>query len=80
MLRITLHSFTPPSSPLGFGSLGLLTGTSKVMEMVNLGKSPALTNQIAWGKVSLKSLEITSDNQAVSHRLSAFNEHKTLFC
>jgi hypothetical protein len=39
----------------------------------------ALTNQIAWGKVSLKSLEITSDNQAVSHRLSAFNENKTLF-
>jgi hypothetical protein len=38
------------------------------MEMVNLGKSPALTNQIAWGNVSLKSLEITSDNRAVSHQ------------
>jgi hypothetical protein len=57
--------------------LGLLAGTNKVMEMVNLGKSPALTNQIAWGKVSLKSLEITSDNQDVSHRLSAFNEKKS---
>ncbi|GAG32967.1 unnamed protein product [marine sediment metagenome] len=45
-----------------------------------MGQPPALTNQIAWGKVSLKSLEITSDNQAVSHQLAAFNENKTLFC
>ena len=37
-------------------------GVNQVMEMMILGKSPALTNQIAWGKVSLKSLEITSDN------------------
>jgi hypothetical protein len=58
----------------------MLTGTYKVVEEVKLGQAPALTNQIAWGKVSLKSLEITSDNQAVRHRLSAFNEKKTLFC
>ena len=45
-----------------------------------VGQAPALTNQIAWGKVSLKSLEITSDNQAVSHQLAAFNENKTLVC
>jgi len=45
-----------------------------------LGQPPALTNQIAWGKVSLKSLEITSDNQAVSHQLLAFNEQKILVC
>jgi hypothetical protein len=50
------------------------------MEGVKLGQQPALTNQIAWGKVSLKSLEITSDNQAVSHQPFAFNENKTLFC
>lgn len=31
----------------------------------------SLTNQIAWGKVSLKSLEITSDNRAASYQLSA---------
>jgi hypothetical protein len=37
-------------------------GTNQVMQVMNLGQSPALTNQIAWGKVSLKSLEITSDN------------------
>ena len=60
--------------------MGLLTGTNQVEEEVKLGQAPALTNQIAWGKVSLKSLEITSDNQAVSHQLSAFNENKTLFC
>jgi hypothetical protein len=55
-------------------------GTNQVVEEVKLGQPPALTNQIAWGKVSLKSLEITSDNQAVSHQLAAFNENKTLFC
>jgi hypothetical protein len=60
--------------------LGLLTGINKVVVAVKLGQAPALTNRIAWGKVSLKSLEITSDNQAVRHRLSAFNENKTLFC
>ena len=27
---------------------------------------PPLTNQIAWGKVSLKSLEITNDNRDIS--------------
>jgi len=54
----------------------LLTGTNQVVEEVKLGQPPALTNQIAWGKVSLKSLEITSDNQAVSHQLLAFNEKK----
>jgi len=32
---------------------------------------PPLTNQTAWGKVSLKSLEITNDNRAVSYQLSA---------
>ena len=47
---------------------------------MKLGQAPALTNQIAWGKVSLKSLEITSDNQAVRHRLSAFNVKNTLLC
>jgi len=60
--------------------LALLTGTNRVVEEVKLGQAPALTNQIAWGKVSLKSLEITSDNQAVSHQLAAFNENKTLVC
>lgn len=60
--------------------MGLLTGTNQVVEEVKLGQAPALTNQIAWGKVSLKSLEITSDNQAVSHQLSAFCYNKTLFC
>jgi hypothetical protein len=60
--------------------LGLLTGTNRVVEEVKLGQAPALTNQIAWGKVSLKSLEITSDNQVVSHQLAAFNENKTLVC
>jgi len=55
-------------------------GTNQVVEEVKLGQAPALTNRIAWGKVSLKSLEITSDNQAVSHQLAAFNENKTLFC
>jgi hypothetical protein len=55
-------------------------GTNQVVEEVKLGQPPALTNQIAWGKVSLKSLEITSDNQAVSHQLAAFNENKILFC
>jgi hypothetical protein len=58
----------------------LSTGTNEVVEEVKLGQAPALTNQIAWGKVSLKSLEITSDNQAVSHQPFAFNENKTLFC
>lgn len=57
--------------------MGLLTGTNQVEEEVKLGQAPALTNQIAWGKVSLKSLEITSDNQAVSHQLLAFNEKKS---
>jgi len=64
--------------------LALLTGTNQVVEEVKLGQPPALTNQIAWGKVSLKSLEIslksleiTSDNQAVSHQLLAFNEKKS---
>jgi hypothetical protein len=42
-----------------------------MVEEVKLRQAPALTNQIAWGKVSLKCLEITSDNQVVSHRLSA---------
>jgi len=28
-----------------------------------------LTNRTAWGKVSLKSLEITNDNRAVSSQL-----------
>ena len=60
--------------------MGLLTGTNRVVEEVKLGQAVALTNQIAWGKVSLKSLEITSDNQAVSHQLAAFNENKTLVC
>ena len=60
--------------------MGLLMGTNQVVEEVKLGQPPALTNQIAWGKVSLKSLEITSDNQAVSHQLAAFNENKTLVC
>ena len=46
--------------------MGFQTATNQVMEMGNEGSSPALTNQIAWGKVSLKSLEITSDNRAVS--------------
>jgi len=58
----------------------LLTGTNQVVEEVKLGQPPALTNQIAWGKVLIKSLEITSDNQAVSHQLAAFKENKTLFC
>jgi hypothetical protein len=56
------HSFTPFSSLLGSGNVGLLTDINKVVEKVKLGQPPALTNQIAWGKVSLKSLEITSDN------------------
>jgi hypothetical protein len=60
--------------------LALLTGTNQVVEEVKLGQPPALTNQIAWGKVLLKSLEITSDNQVVSHQLAAFNENKTLVC
>jgi hypothetical protein len=51
-----------------------------MVEEVKLGQAPALTNQMAWGKVSLKSLEITSDNQAVSHQLSAFSWKKILFC
>lgn len=55
-------------------------GTHQVVEDVKLGQPPALTNQIAWGKVSLKSIEITSDNQAVSHQPLAFNENKTVFC
>jgi hypothetical protein len=60
--------------------LALLTGTNQVVVEVKLGQAPALTNQIAWGKVLLKSLEITSDNQDVSHQLLACNENKTLFC
>ena len=60
--------------------MGLLTVTNQMVEEVKLGQAPALTNQMAWGKVSLKSLEITSDNQAVSHQLAAFNENKTLVC
>jgi hypothetical protein len=31
---------------------------------------PPLTNQYAWGKVSLKSLEITNDSRAFSYQLS----------
>jgi hypothetical protein len=60
--------------------LGLLTGTNQEVEEVKLGQAPALTNQIAWGKVSLKSLEITSDNQAISHQFSAIRYNKILFC
>jgi hypothetical protein len=66
-----LHFFTPFSSLLGSGNVDLLTGTNEVVEKVKLGQPPALTNQIAWGNVSLKSLEITSDNRAVSYQLSA---------
>jgi hypothetical protein len=51
--------------------LGFLTGTKKVVQEVKLGQAPALTNQIAWGKVSLKSLEITNDNRAFSCQRSA---------
>jgi len=58
----------------------LLTGTNQVVVEVKLGQPPALTNQIAWGKVLLKSLEITSDNQAVSHQPLGLNENKTLVC
>ncbi len=38
-----------------------------------------LTNRIAWGKVSFKSIEITSDNRAFSHQLSAFSKDKSHF-
>ncbi len=37
----------------------------------NLLYLPPLTNQTAWGKVSLKSLEITNDSRAVSYQLLA---------
>jgi hypothetical protein len=66
-----LYFFTPFSSLLWSGNVDLLTGTNKVVEKVKLHQPPALTNQIAWGNVSLKSLEITSDNRAVSYQLSA---------
>jgi len=36
------------------------TGSNPVEPVVNLRQSPALTNQMAWGKVSFKSLEITA--------------------
>jgi hypothetical protein len=55
-----------------------------LMKVVNLGKAPALTNQISWGKVSLKSLEITSDNSfqlsAVSGQLRQYRILLTAKC
>ena len=58
--------------PDGFVSIILKT-LIPIKKMGELLKELALTNRNAWGKVSLKSLEITSDNRAVSHRLSAFS-------
>jgi len=71
MHRIALHSLTPPLSTWGGGSLGLFTGTNQGVEEVQLGQAVPLTNQSAWGKVSLKSLEITNDSRVVSYQLSA---------
>jgi len=45
-----------------------------------VGATACIDKPDCMGKVSLKSLEITSDNQAVSHQLLAFNEQKILVC